>query len=376
MKHQEILARFLSTRRLFRSARLDSWVATRYEDVRGVLTEPRFSVDRKRANNHLFRSTSMRPLVQLVTSPGVLLGTDDGNPRNYRQTVDAFVRQFDMTKLDLQAAHLARRVRLQREFDIVDDYARPLVQSFIEEFTGLEIDAAVLRDCSELVLQVTNQPARVPVDLLERALASLLELTRSAFSARRCQGGLVGHLKREYGNLPNDHLVRLVALVLIAGYETTTSLISAALTRLATSADSTHEVLPEFADRSIVAEFLRLDGPIVMVPRIATATMTFADASIREGEVILAVLAAANRDEDQFTQPNHFLPLSHARAHLSFGTGRHRCPGASLAEYLLLSSLQHAGSLLTKGRVVSETWDRNIVIRRPNLVRVRLDDYV
>jgi len=76
---------------------------------------------------------------------------------------------------------------------------------------------------------------------------------------------------------------------------------------------------------------LRYDAPVKRAPRIAAADVELHGKTIRQGERVLLVLSAANRDPRQFTDPDTFDITRDPNPHVAFGGGIHHCLGANLA---------------------------------------------
>jgi cytochrome P450 len=132
--------------------------------------------------------------------------------------------------------------------------------------------------------------------------------------------------------LDKEELQGMVFLLLVAGHETTTNLIGSGVLALLQHPDqlarlrSDPDLLP-----SAVEELLRFCAPVVTSTlRYAAEDVTLRDVVIPKGDMVLLVIAAANRDPTRFLSPN---VLDIARAnnkHLAFGHGIHYCLGAPL----------------------------------------------
>jgi cytochrome P450 len=89
-----------------------------------------------------------------------------------------------------------------------------------------------------------------------------------------------------------------------------------------------------------VNEALRLGSPVRGFSRLAVAPYEEGDVAIPEGDRVLILYGAANRDERRFDDPDRFDVTRDARDHLAFGTGVHRCAGGHLAQLELESLLR------------------------------------
>jgi cytochrome P450 len=99
---------------------------------------------------------------------------------------------------------------------------------------------------------------------------------------------------------------------------------------------------PELHDvpvEKLVAESLRLEPPVALLPRLATQDARVGDADVAAGSLLLAALAGANRDPEVFADPDAFDPDRSDAEVLSFGVGPKFCPGWNLARSQLAAAL-------------------------------------
>jgi cytochrome P450 len=172
------------------------------------------------------------------------------------------------------------------------------------------------------------------------------------------------------GALSEDELIGLCMLLLIAGHETTRSLIGSAVLALlrhpgelaALSAD------PSLIDQA-VEEVLRYDPPVQMISRFALGATSVAGRPIAAGSFVLMLLGAANRDPELCPDPDRFSvqrgnPGQAGKRHLAFGHGIHFCLGAPLARLEAAITLRQLLPLLPRLRIAGEPeWKPNTVLR-------------
>lgn len=126
--------------------------------------------------------------------------------------------------------------------------------------------------------------------------------------------------------------VQLVRLLLVAGHNSTTSALGNCVLRIASDGElqtrlrSEPELIPVAVD-----ELLRLETPVQAVPRWSTEDAVVADRPVHAGEKLMLLLASANRDPEQFAEPDTCRFDRQPNRHLAFGYGIHRCIGADLA---------------------------------------------
>ena len=144
--------------------------------------------------------------------------------------------------------------------------------------------------------------------------------------------------------MSGDELLANAVLLLVAGHETTSNLISGSVQALDTFRAERTWLLGDLPGRvgNAVEELLRLTSPVLSTGRFTTAPLTLGGVELPAGAHLSISLGGANRDPRVFDDP-HTLRLNreNARAHLSFAAGAHYCLGASLAR-------MEAGIFLTR----------------------------
>lgn len=147
-------------------------------------------------------------------------------------------------------------------------------------------------------------------------------------------------------------LLGFCMLLLIAGNETTTNLLSNTLLNFR---DFPEELERVKADADLlpgaVEESLRYRSPVQMTARVSTAETEIGGQVIPAGEVVWPFIGSANRDEARFDDPDRFDAARSPNRHLAFGRGIHFCLGAPLARLEATIALQHLLERLPNIRV-------------------------
>ncbi len=135
------------------------------------------------------------------------------------------------------------------------------------------------------------------------------------------------------GERLRDHeILGFCILLLIAGNETTTNLLSNFL-GIASRRPDVWALLRD--DRSLVEpaieETLRFESPVQVIPRLAVADAEIGGQRVREGDIIQVFFGAGNRDPEEFPEPEQFQLDRDLHQHIAFGLGIHYCLGAPLA---------------------------------------------
>jgi cytochrome P450 len=146
---------------------------------------------------------------------------------------------------------------------------------------------------------------------------------------------LLGRLiqtETEDGKLTDEELLSFCRLLLIAGNETTTGLITASVRIF----DEFPETVMQLRERpelvpTFIEEALRYYSPFAATVRRTTCDVNVAGTDIEKGALVIPLIASANRDERVFDNPGEFQIDRDPNPHLAFGFGIHFCLGAHLA---------------------------------------------
>lgn len=304
------------------------WLVLDYENAKRVLSEPATFSSRYGPDWMSFadppRHTKLRALVSKAFTPRSVAALE---PR---------IRELCRELLDGVAA--------QGEIDLVADFAAPLPMLVIAELLGIPAEdrsrfqrwtdailamsytiagpSAAARAATEGFVTVTNEMDGYLVELLaDRRVAP-----RDDLLTRLADAEVDGE------RLSHGEILGFFQLLLLAGSETTTNLISNAVlslsenpaqfARLRTEPD----LLP-----SAIEEVLRYRSPLQWMYRIARRDVDLGGTTIPAGTMVLAVIGAANRDPEAFPDPDRFDITRATNPHLAFGHGPHFCLGAPLA---------------------------------------------
>jgi cytochrome P450 len=204
------------------------------------------------------------------------------------------------------------------------------------------------------------------------ALAASAELTRvidPALAARRQSPGddvLSRLLAAEVDGrrLGDEDIVSHVRLLFAVGATTTADAMSSLFWTLLTQPGLLERARREPAVRpGIVHELLRWEPPVAALPRFAVGGGRLGGEEVPPGSVVLAGLAAANRDPDVFDEPDRFLPERDQKEILTFGFGSKYCPGVNLARRQLLAALDVVLERLPELRIAGPAAPSGSILR-------------
>ncbi len=154
---------------------------------------------------------------------------------------------------------------------------------------------------------------------------------------------LLVQAERDGDSLSEDELVSMGFLLLFAGHETTTHLITMALLCLLDHPDQRALLVSDWSLAvPTVDEVLRYATPIQFTkPRIVAEDMTLHGQSLKRGQYVLPMLACANSDPQVFDDPQRFDIKRSPNRHVGFGSGIHICLGMKLARMEAAVALEH-----------------------------------
>ncbi|MFV0316552.1 MAG: cytochrome P450 [Microthrixaceae bacterium] len=223
--------------------------------------------------------------------------------------------------------------------DAATDYAQHIPVRVIARMLGLpETDGERFRAFIHRILEKPGQVAVAPGETLSAYLQEVIQ--ERIAEPRDDLISYLAHADIDGEPLTPDHVFGSIALLLIAGIDTTWSAIGASLWHLAQNPDhyarlrTEPEVWP-FA----VEEFLRFYAPVTMA-RVVQQPVEVGGAAMAPDDWVLLAFPSANRDEAAFDDAGEFVIDRQRNRHAAFGLGIHRCVGSNLARMELRVALQ------------------------------------
>jgi cytochrome P450 len=322
-----------------------TWLVTRYEDVARVLKDDTFVKDKLNAMDPEQRAKT--PWVPGFLKPleRNMLDLDDPDHARLRALVSkAFTPRLIERlrgRIEVLCEELVDAMERKRGrkggAELVADYALPLPATVIAELLGVPAeDHAKFHRWSNRLVSVSSK--RDMLRALPAAL-SFVRYLRKLIEQRRAdpQDDLITALIRaeEAGDkLSKDELLAMAFLLLVAGHETTVNLIASGTLALLEHPEQMKRLRREPSlIKPAVEELLRYTSPVEMATeRYAREDVEIEGTTIPRGELVLAVLGSANRDERHFEDPDVLDLARDPNKHLAFGRGGvHHCLGAPLA---------------------------------------------
>lgn len=324
-----------------------AWMLTRYADIMATVQDTRHFSSRGRMLGTLAHLSSderarLKPFEEHF-SVG-LINSDPPDHTRIRALVNkAFTpRVVEQLRPQIQALvdDLLDAVQGVGEMDVVRDLAHPLPATVISGLLGVPAeDRNQFKVWADSILSFQGAGV-LPAGFLERSQESLLAMRdyfRGLIAERRLHphDDLLGRLvEAETGGdrLTEAELMTTSVTLLIAGYETTTTLITNGLYTLLRHPEQLRLLRGDPALMpSAIEEVLRFESPLQRNPRRVAEDMTYAGQDMKVGDFVLQLLGAANRDPETFPDPDRFDIARKPNRHVAFGQGVHFCLGAPLA---------------------------------------------
>jgi cytochrome P450 len=348
------------------------WIVTRHADAAWVAREPCLIkderlVDQLGGDPDGFFARTMKRMMNFIPPPRhtrlrhlVNPGFSKGTVERLRPGVHAHVHR------------LIDEFLPRGEMDLVRDFAYPIPLAMICELLGVPLeDTPRIEAFSQEVIESVDEGGIVTPALEARrddAMRGFSDYFQALIDARRAQPreDLISRLvevQRSAGDLEDEDIIATSILLFQAGHDTTMSLISKGMLALLRHPDQLDKLRtrPELMENA-TEELLRYDTSVQLSINYAADDVAYHDRTIREGDPVIILRGAANRDPERFPDPDRLDIERPDIEHHSFGLGAHFCLGASLARLEIQEAI---GALTT--RIPGMKVDLERVVYRPSL---------
>jgi cytochrome P450 len=318
-----------------------AWLPTRYEDVAAI------AYDTERFSSRSIILSNFRPpreLAPVGASPPI-----SSDPPFHHDARKLLLPAFTRAAVTRQEAGTRRfchalidAFEAREVVDAARDYAQHIPVRVIADMLGFPPeDGPQFREFVEDLLEGINLPRDERIERVSRLFDYLLAQVHDHLGNPR--EDLTTHLINAelYGRkLDPSHVVGTMALLLIAGIDTTWSAIGASLWHLAdTPRDRRRLVAEPGLLPTAIEEFLRAYAPVTMA-RLVKEDMHWHGVDMKADDWILLSFPAANRDPAQFDRASEVIIDREVNRHAAFGLGIHRCLGSHLARMELRIALE------------------------------------
>ena len=323
------------------------WMLTRYEDVSAALQNK--SLSSNWSETYAFQreliSSEREALRHIKTYFSLWMqGQDAPDHTRQRSLSNKAFAPNTLKRIRHEIEQLVQtllaKARPKGYLEIVEDLAVPLPAAVIFKLLSIPAEGeSYVRATSHTIAEFFGimNPAPGQLERMSAVLQQGEEYLKGLIQERRRKPGddLLSALitAEENGQVLNENeLVIICTMLLFAGHETTTNLISNGTLALLQNPGQLALLRqqPQLIE-SAVEELLRYDSPVQVVYRSTTTPLTLRGVTIPAGQNIMLGLGAANHDPAKFPEPAQLKLSRQDGRHMSFGYGPHFCLGAALA---------------------------------------------
>lgn len=306
---------------------VNAWVVSRYKDVHIVLKNPK-----------LFSSAAMGERDHEISLP---LLTDD--PPRHTKLRAIMNKAFTSRAIKLMenevrnmSNDLLDKLDISKPVDIAHEFTIPLPISVISQLMGIPFERK--DDFKRWSDALTGTGSETEIEKRMPEIINMRNYFLSLIPLRKESPGddlisKVVNAEVDGETLDENTIAGFNMLLLIAGNETTTNLLSNMLNHISYNPNIWEELRQnkDLVDAAI-EETLRFDSPVHWVSRRATKDTELSGQIIKKGENVFAIMGSANRDSSHYENPDEFrLDRKQNKDHHTFGHGIHFCMGAPLA---------------------------------------------
>ena len=374
---------------VFYSQVLGGWVVTRYSDVSEILHNHEDYSSKGRVL-HLINQLDddvreKLPLLQMHFATGLAHSDAPEHKRLRGLLAQAFTPRISENMRPVSSQIVSQLLdQLDGEVELIADLFTPVPAIVVGKLLGSEeSDIPNLIRWAHAINGLYEKGGRISADkalhaeaMLEEMRIFVMRLT-NARRELRDQGQLDPHSDILSGlvnaelsgdSLTESELVSTAVTLFVAGHETTTHLLGNGFRALLATPGAFDEIKAD-ADLipQAVDEMARFDGSVPRSWRITKREMEIAGVKIPAGDLVLPILASANRDESIFEDPDCFDLHRDARKHLAFGRGVHVCLGAPLAriegQEIIKELVQRYPNISLAKKSEDLEWRRDIALR-------------
>lgn len=330
---------------------IGGWLLTKHEDCDYVLKNSELFSSKGRVTHLLNQlEPDLQPKLELLHFH-FARGLAHSDAPEHRRLRGLLARAFTPKMIESIRPRIREIAKeliedLPNEIDLISDLLTPLPARVVGELLGsAPEDIPDLIRWAHAINGLYEKGGRISADKAihaENMLNEMREFVTTLISARQAaknKGLLTGEedvlsalVMQEEDSLSEDEMLSTMVSLFVAGHETTTHLLGngwfALLNRPEWIAKMRQE--PELIPL-VVEEMARFDGSVPRSWRLLKGDTEVRGVKISQGQLVLPMLAAANRDSEVFENPHEFNPLRDSKKHLAYGKGVHVCLGAPLA---------------------------------------------
>jgi cytochrome P450 len=331
------------------SERMGAWVLTRYQDIMVTLKETgAFSNENRLGRASAYLPPETRTKLQQFEDHYKTKGLLHSDPPDHTRLRKLFLTAFTPRVVESMRPRIQQivdelldAVQHKGRMEVIDELAFRLPVTVLCDILGVpHSDAPRFRSWADdlLAFQGNNRPSEQALlkaqDTIIEARAYLQDMLNKARAGK--DTALIGRMvaaEADGGKLTEAEILNTCVTLLVAGHETTTSLIGNGLVCLLTHPQQ-WELLkrnPGELLKPAIEEILRFESPVARQPRVMKTDYVLGGKELKRGQMCMQMLNSANRDESIFANPDAFDITRQDNKHIAFGFGPHFCIGAALS---------------------------------------------
>jgi cytochrome P450 len=355
---------------------VNGWVITSYKDVVSILKDRRFS-----------NAVGSNPVIQrniplfTIFQDNALVYTDQPDHMRLRALMHKsfspqIVKKLQDSVLGL-VTQLLDTMDGRDEIDFINDFAYPLPTTLIAELVGVPPEERYLfMKFSKGIIEgfdinATPEKQKECNNVFKEFREYSLSL--AAEKRKDPQDDLASILVEAYdaGTITEEELINNCIILLTAGHETLTSLLTNGMFTLLQHPDQLDMLKNDPALISTaIEEMMRYSRSLQMVLRVVKEDVEVNGQLMKKGQNVVVFLSAANRDPEVFPDPNRFDITRTPNPHVGFGYGIHHCLGAPLARVEAPVALTEFLKKYPNAQLSPEPLERVVALRNQTLKKL------
>lgn len=375
---------------------IGGWVLTRYREVELVLRDHENYSSKGRVTHLLNQLSSEAQAKIKLLHAHFAIGLAHSDAPEHRRIRSLLAQSFTPKIIDSLRPEITTQAqslvaKLEGDIDLIAELLTPLPALIVGKLLGSKPTdlpnlirwAHAVNGLYERGGKISEEKALHAEAMLREMRDFVLELVserRALKQADKLESAdvLSNLVLQEEESLTDQELLSTVVTLFVAGHETTTHLLGNGILALLLRQDVLNEARKdETKIPLIVEEMARFDGSVPRSWRLAKSDLELSGVQIKKGDLVLPILAAANRDPEVFEDPDKFDLHRENKRHLAYGKGVHVCLGAPLArleaQELLKALFQRFSHIELNADAQSLEWRKDLALRGLLSLPVRLN---
>lgn len=315
------------------------WVLTRFDDVNSVLKDERFG----RADSYRISAKDDASMNLVERFRSNLIAFKDAGEHTRMRTVmnELFSKRLAQVQPQMEAIakNILEEFLTKDSIDIVNDFAFPFTVEVMSTMLGVPLEDKVVFKRYTGYFSSLFAPDKTEEDF-KKSVVIIEEMQQYfrvvlAKKEEEPSDDLLSdllHVAKMSKRLTDDEVLVMPIFLIFAGHETSMNLIANGMYALLQQEEEFHRLQSDLQIMTTaVEELLRFTSTSSALYRVALEDVMIGGKTISKGQEVVAVLTAANRDPERFSEPDRLDLTRKQGPHVAFGNGIHHCLGSSMA---------------------------------------------